>query len=622
MVDFCRISTRPSKKGGIEVFPKFIVGRSRDLIIRGGDFYAVWLEDRHLWSTDEQDVIDLIDNELTKFADDYGKKLGVNVTVNYMWDSDSGIINKWHTYCQQQMRSNFVPLNQNLIFSNTETKREDYSSIRLNYPLEPGPHEAYDTIMNTLYSPDNRHKIEWCIGAIVSGASKKIHKFLVLYGEKGTGKSTVINIIQKLFDGYYKIFDAKSLGNSSKDFALEPFKENPLIAIQHDGDLSHIDDNTRLNSLTSHERIIINEKHKTTYDLLPIAFLILGTNNPVKITDIKSGILRRLIDANPTGVKLPVDVYNKLIKQVDFELGHIAYHCKDIYEASPEFYDAYEPTAMMGETNDFFNFVEDSYTIFSRDNETTLKEAWEMYKVFVEQAKVPYPFSMRQVKAELKTYFDHYDEDFQDPKTGKHIRNLYSGFRSRIFNASNSQVSQTKVSTVDEDLIDFVEQPSNFDIYCKDCPAQYATSAETPGKKWDKVTTSLKDINSSKLHYVKPDEHHIVIDFDLKDESGKKNFELNLREASKWPKTYAELSKSGSGIHLHYIYDGDTNTLSHIYDDNIEIKVFTGNSSLRRKLTKCNSEEIRHISTGLPLKGTITKVENLDIIKNEKLYVQ
>ena len=31
---------------------------------KGGDFYAVWLEDEGLWSTDEHDALQLIDAEL------------------------------------------------------------------------------------------------------------------------------------------------------------------------------------------------------------------------------------------------------------------------------------------------------------------------------------------------------------------------------------------------------------------------------------------------------------------------------------------------------------------------------------------------------------------------------
>lgn len=76
-------------------------------------------------------------------------------------------------------------------------------SKRLPYVLEPGNIDAYDELMQTLYSPDEREKIEWCIGSIVNGDSKTIQKFMVLYGPPGSGKSTVLNIIQKLFTGYY-----------------------------------------------------------------------------------------------------------------------------------------------------------------------------------------------------------------------------------------------------------------------------------------------------------------------------------------------------------------------------------------------------------------------------------
>lgn len=119
--------------------------------------------------------------------------------------------------------------------------------------------------MTTLYSPEERKKIEWAVGAIVNGDSRKIQKFLVLYGPPGSGKSTVLNIVQKLFDGYWSVFDSKVLGSSSNAFALEAFKSNPLIAIQHDGDLSRIEDNTRLNSLVSHETMLVNEKFRSQY---------------------------------------------------------------------------------------------------------------------------------------------------------------------------------------------------------------------------------------------------------------------------------------------------------------------------------------------------------------------
>ncbi len=611
MIDFLMISTRSTKRGVIEIYPKFIIKKSADLMIRGGDFYAIWLEDRGLWSTDEQDALQLIDQELDKYAEENRQSFDCNIKVLHMWDSESGMIDSWHKYCQKQLRDSFHMLDEKLIFSNTPTNKKDYASKKLKYPLESGSIAAWDKLMSVLYSKEERQKIEWAIGSIVSGESKRLQKFMVLYGAAGTGKSTVLNVIQHLFEGYYSVFDAKALGSSSNSFALEAFKSNPLVAIQHDGDLSRIEDNTRLNSLVSHELMTVNEKFKSTYANRFKCFLFMGTNKPVKITDAKSGLIRRLIDVSPTGNKLPQKEYHAVTKQIEFELGAIAYHCQDVFLANPGMYNDYIPTAMLGASNDFYNFIIDSYHVFKKENGTTLKASWEMYRTYCDEAKVSFPFSQRIFKEELKNYFRDFKERF-NLEDGTRVRSYYIGFRTEKFEDKEMTLPEPQ-----SHLIEFKVQESIFDKQCAECPAQYATSKETPYEKWDKVTSKLSEIDTSKLHYVKVPENHIVIDFDITDKDGKKSFEENIKEASKWPTTYSELSKSGQGIHLHYIYSGDPNKLSRVYDDHIEIKVFTGKSSLRRKLIKCNNLPITTISSGLPLKGE-TKVINFDAIKSEK----
>jgi hypothetical protein len=613
VLDFLKISTRSPKRDVVEVYPKFIIKKSKDLMIRGGDFYAIWIEELGLWSTDEQDALHLIDKEVKKYYEEHKAKYDGSVKPLYLWDADSGMIDKWHKYCQKQMRDSYHNLDESLIFSNVETKKEDYATKRLNYPLEPGDISAYDELMSVLYSEEERHKIEWAIGAIVTGESKKIQKFMVLYGSAGTGKSTILNIIQKLFEGYYSVFDAKALGSSNNVFALEAFKSNPLVAIQHDGDLSRIEDNTRLNSLVSHEHMTINEKFKSTYVNSFKCFLIMGTNKPVKITDAKSGLIRRLIDVSPTGDKINHKDYKRIMKQIDFELGPIAYHCRDVYLSEPDRYDDYIPTAMLGASNDFYNFVMDSYLTFKNEDGITLKRAWEMYKMYCDDAKVAYPYSQRAFKEELKNYFKEHHERYMLDDT--RIRNYYKGFREDKFDNDINQIGKPK-EEAKSNLIEFKEQDSIFDKECKDCLAQYANDKETPTNKWEKITTTLSDIDTSKLHYVKVPENHIVIDFDIPDDEGNKCFEKNLEEASKWPPTYAELSKSGAGIHLHYIYTGDVTKLSRIYDDKIEVKIFTGKSSLRRMLTKCNNLPIASINSGLPLKGE-KKMVNFEAVKSE-----
>ena len=629
MLDFFTVSTRVKKAGYTEIYPKFLIKHVDDLMIRGGDFYAVWVEDRGLWSTDEQDVVQLVDRELTKYAEEHKSEIDGSVRICYMRDAETGVIDSWHKYCQKQLRDSYHMLDEKLLFANDGTNKKDYSSKRLSYPLEPGECPAYEKIISTLYDEEERHKLEWAIGAIVTGDSKTLQKFLVLYGGPGTGKSTILNIIQDLFDGYHAVFDAKALGSANAQFALEPFKKNPLVAIQHDGDLSKIEDNTRLNSVVSHEWMSVNEKHKAQYENRFVCFLFMGTNKPVKITDGKSGILRRLIDVTPSGNRIPIREYNKLMKQVKFELGAIAWHCKEVYLSDPGRYDEYIPTSMMSASNDFYNFMIDSYHIFKRDDGTTLKAAWEMYKTYVDEAKVPYSLSKMHFRSELMNYFRDFNERFTS-ETGERARSYYSGFRTEKFETGESKseeestesLEESKETTNEKHIPDWLKmevQPSVFDKECANCLAQRASSKETPSRKWDDVKSTLAKMDTSKLHYVKVPENHIIIDFDIRDETGEKSFQKNLEAAEKWPPTYAELSKSGAGIHLHYIYTGDVNKLSRIYDDDIEVKVFTGKSSLRRMLTKCNNLPIANISSGLPLKGDDKSLVNWEGIKNEKM---
>ena len=94
-------------------------------MIRGRDFYAIWVEERELWSTDEQDAIQLIDRELRRYYEENKDKIEGIPKVLYLWDSETKMIDNWHRYCQQQMRDNFHMLDEKLIFSNAKTNKKD-----------------------------------------------------------------------------------------------------------------------------------------------------------------------------------------------------------------------------------------------------------------------------------------------------------------------------------------------------------------------------------------------------------------------------------------------------------------------------------------------------------------
>lgn len=585
-LDFYQLRTKRTKEG-LLVYPDFIVQNSKDLLVKGRSFYAVWDEDKGLWSRDEMDVARKVDKSLWSKANEVdGVPMLMSSYESKSWTSYKNYISS--------LEDSDVDLDLTLAFADDIPDRKKYSSKRLPYSLSDGPCPAWDELIGTLYEPKEREKIEWAIGSIISGDSKKNQKFLVLYGAPGAGKSTVLGIIEKLFDGYFVPFDAKALTASSNAFALSAFKNNPLVAIQHDGDLSRIEDNTRLNSIVSHELLTINEKYKSEFYTRAYAFLILATNEPVKISGSKSGIIRRLIDVHPSGNLVPVNHYHALLNQIDFELGAIAKHCLGVYYGmGKNFFSNYKPTMMMYETDVFYNYVENSYDLFFTQDGVSLDRAWQLYKEFCEDTLVRHKMAKHQFRSELQNYFD----TFEDRTTidGVRQRNYFSGFKTHRF----MKVDESKPLAL---VLD--EEKSLVDDILADQPAQYATSDGVPKRKWENVDTKLSDLDTSKLHYVKVPENLIVIDFDLKDENGNKSRERNLEAAAEWPPTYAEYSQSGGGVHIYYYYDGpgSVGDLDPSYSDGIEVKSLTGNSSLRRRYTRSNNIGIATISSGLKLK--------------------
>ncbi len=604
-MDFYKLRTKRTKEG-VLVYPDFVVQSSKDLLVKGGAFYAVWDEAKGLWSRDEMDVARMVDAALL----DYAAEVGGDPLLMSSYESKS-----WTSYKNyiSSLDDSGVELDQSLTFADDPPDRTKYASRALPYSLMDAACPAYNELISTLYDTTEQQKLEWSAGSIIAGDSKKNQKFLVLYGPPGSGKGTWLNICEKLFQGYYVPFDARAMGSASNAFALAAFKHNPLLAIQHDGDLSRIEDNTKLNQIVSHEILSINEKYRSEFYARAIAFLMLGTNEPVKITGAKSGIIRRLIDVHPSGRKIPERRYHILMNQVEFELGAVAKRCLEVYYAlGKNYYSSYRPTAMMYETDVFYNYVQSQYDFFFIEDGVTLERAWSSYKDFCEDAliKPQHRLPRHQFRSELLNYFETYEE--RAVIKGERLRSYFSGFKTHRFLKVDNDKPLALVLDQKESLLDGV---------LAEMPAQYAKADGSPERYWDEeermisgkmkkpspsqvCNTFLKDIDTSRLHYVRVPERHIVIDFDLKDADGNKSPERNLEAAAEWPPTYSEFSQGGGGVHLHYIYDGPGSVadLDTKHADDIEVKTLIGNASLRRKVTGCNNIEIATITSGLALK--------------------
>lgn len=630
MRKFVRIScdTKVVNKRTIKyVFADYIAS-GKDIMKKGGKFYSLLDRETNFWSKNENDISRIVDREIDKYIKshfieingDYYDSEGNTVKAQYLDSSVTRGLKEFTTWFSLLPPDhNYIQLDEELTFKDDKVTPEMYRSKKLDYNIREQSIDAYERLVSILYSEEERQKLEWAIGSVLTGDSKEIEKMVVLYGAPGSGKSTILKLIKKLVSGYWAEFSAEQLASKSYQFSTSQFKDNPLVAIDGDGSLAKIDCPV-MNKIISHEDFLVNEKGKQQYTIKSNTMLFMSSNDPVDIHDTKLGITRRLLDVYPSGKKLPVEEYEDLVKRTGFEIPGIAYHCIQVYESlGKNYYLNYRPNKMIAKTNYIRNFLFDNLEKYQDRKFCLRDDLYSDFKIYCEDSGLGYPPRKFEFGEQLLEYFDSFDEV---KWTGsKSSRNVFTGLRVwKILGISKKEYLKDygdNDSKQNTGWIQFNTTVSLFDKLYSNQPAQYATEEGTPVKKWSNVRTKLRDIDTSKLHWLKLPENVIKIDFDKKDANGNKNLELNLIEANKFPKTYAEVSKSGCGIHLYYIYDGDPSMLSRIYEENIEVKVSTGNNSHRRILTKCNDLPIATISTGLPLKGGQPMVDE-NIAINEK----
>jgi hypothetical protein len=607
-MDFYDITTKSfgqRAKSDFIIAPEFSY-LTKDLVCKGGAMYAFWYDG--VWRTDRFDLVKIIDNDIMRAKRKFeSEHVGSEVTVKKMSVHDSLVMDKFLKFCKNMPDSD-IEFNTRILFSNETPVREDYSTTQLSYTPSPGPTPAFDEMFNLLYAPQELEKILWFIGATLTNSMSKIQKFLFLYGGKGSGKGTIINVFKMLFEGYYTGIDLHKL-TSGSEFATAGIKETQLL-IDDDSDISAIKDDTALLKLTSHEPILVNNKYQSTYSVTFKGLLVAASNQRIKIRNVDAGITRRAVIAEPTDARHGYDKYMALMDKLRFELPAIAQKAIDVFKRlGPAYYENYVPDDMMESTDPFYSFMREHAKVLG--DRCTLKTAAELYRLHLEDIGFKTDGYKRKLKNEIRRYYDKFLEEKR--VDGEKLKNVYEGLKWNLIFPGEPKPDFSEEKSEEELIAEFGlrEGRSVFDEVAATYPAQYTNAEGNPKVKWDEVTTTLSDIDTNKLHFVRVPINHIILDFDLKNEAGEKDLSINLKASRKFPETYTELSKSGKGVHLHYIYDGDVERLASEYDNNIEVKVYKGKASLRRKLSLCNDRQIAHISTGLP-----EKEETLDVYKD------
>lgn len=129
MYDFLKVSKEFIAKQQRYCYkPSFVIKpHIKDLMTRSRDFYAIYNEETGMWETDEATAIDLIDGQVRDYV---VKEVGDLINdpthgpiVQRIADTDNHLIDKFHKYCQKDLRDSYHILNQTVKFSNSEVKR-------------------------------------------------------------------------------------------------------------------------------------------------------------------------------------------------------------------------------------------------------------------------------------------------------------------------------------------------------------------------------------------------------------------------------------------------------------------------------------------------------------------
>jgi len=381
---------------------------------------------------------------------------------------------------------------------------------------------------------------------------------------------------------------------------LENNSLNSIISIDHEASIKK-NDLPMINKIVEHKSISVNEKYKKIYTIRPTTLLLFATNNSIEVSP-DSGLFTRLILIKPKNDgKFPITEYRKLMANIKTEFPYIAAMALARYEKTgPDYYNDYIPMGLLEETDHIFNFMQEIYPLAKE--KISLKDAYDEYTKYCDTSNIRrLPKSV--FKEKVRPYF----------KTFELVSNrlTFGGcIKSKVFPKSKSEEAESIFNTEFKD-----SGKNNFDILFADAKAQYAKNG-IPSKAWDSVTTKLKDLDTTKEHFVLPDKNVLVVDIDKKEDTIQ---DLEYKYLQ-YPSTYCEFSRNG-GLHLVYLLEPslDTSKLKS-YEDEDEFKIYLTDkkSAIRRKVTMYNNKEVEINS--MELKKAMVS-NNLKDIKLDQKYM-
>ena len=209
---------------------------------------------------------------------------------------------------------------------------DDYNTVKVDIPFNPECQysERIDEFMKFISNGDiNIMNQLYEIAGYCLIRRNNFHKFFVLVGSGGTGKSTYCNLLRRLFKPKY--VSKVALSQFDQDYHLSTLM-GAMVNIDYDAStVKVLKDSGRFKSAVAGMPILVRPIYSDPLELTCMATIIICANNMPKIDDDSDGLYRRLVivELNNRILKPDRDFDNKI---TDLDMEYFFYKaCEAIH---------------------------------------------------------------------------------------------------------------------------------------------------------------------------------------------------------------------------------------------------------------------------------------------------
>lgn len=202
-----------------------------------------------------------------------------------------------------------------------EPDKNEYNTVKVNIPFNPECQfsERIDDFMKFISKGDiNVMNQLYEIAGYTLIRRNNFHKFFVIVGGGGTGKSTYANLVRRLFEP--KLVSKVGLSQFDQDYHLATLIGS-MVNIDDDASTEKVlKDAGRFKSITAGMPVLVRPIYSEPLELACMATIIILSNSMPKIQDDSEGLYRRLLLVELNNkVKDPDRDFEKKITDLDME---------------------------------------------------------------------------------------------------------------------------------------------------------------------------------------------------------------------------------------------------------------------------------------------------------------